>query len=124
MAPTRRSKKMQPQQAVLPFPPQHGGRRAGAGRKPKGEKAGVSHRERATLAMRFPVHVTVKLCKGLPRLRSKPEYAALRAAFAAGCTGGASAASGGGFRLCHYAVLNDHLHFLVEARDRHALARG
>ncbi len=28
------------------------------------------------------------------------------------------------FRLCHYAILNDHLHFLVEGRDREALARG
>ena len=101
---------------LLPFPHprQHGGSRVGAGRKPNGEKAGVSHRERAALAMRFPVHVTVKLRKGLPRLRHKAEHAALRAAFAAGCT----------FRLCHYAVLNDHLHFLVEARDRRALTRG
>ncbi|HEX5050376.1 MAG TPA: hypothetical protein VFZ65_01260 [Planctomycetota bacterium] len=111
---------------MLPFPPrrQHGGRRAGAGRRPKGETAGVHHRERAALASRFPVHVTVKLLRGLPRLRSKREYAALRAAFAAGCTGCAGATSGGTFRLCHYAVLNDHLHFLVEASDRRALARG
>jgi hypothetical protein len=113
-----------PNAGLLPFPLQHGGRRAGAGRKPTGDKAGVSHRERAALAMRFPVHVTVKLRKRLPRLRSKREYAALRAAFAAGCTGGAGAARGGNFRLCHYAVLNDHLHFLVEARDRRALSRG
>ena len=39
------------------------------------------------------------------------------AAFAAGC-------ERNGFRLCHYAILNDHLHFLVEARDRRALGRG
>jgi REP element-mobilizing transposase RayT len=51
------------------------------------------------------------------RLRGKPEYAALRAAFAAGCTHF-------GFRLIHYAVLNDHLHFLVEAGDRQSLTRG
>ena len=30
----------------------------------------------------------------------------------------------GAFRLCHYAVLNDHLHFLVEAHDRTSLSRG
>lgn len=30
----------------------------GAGRKPKGERAGVPHRPRAPLASRFPVHVT------------------------------------------------------------------
>jgi REP element-mobilizing transposase RayT len=113
-----------PQQGVLPFRCQHGGRRKGAGRKPKGDKAGVSHAPRALLAARFPAHVTLKLRQGLPRLRSKNEYAALRAAFAAGCTGIARATSVGAFRLCHYAVLNDHLHLLVEASDRRALARG
>src|SRR5262245_4960041 len=119
-----RQKKKRPQQGVLPFRHQRGGSRAGAGRKPKGERAGVSHAPRALLAPRFPAHVTLKLRKGLPRLRSKNEYAALRSAFAAGCTGTARAASVGTFRLCHYAVLNDHLHLLVEAQDRRALARG
>jgi len=103
-------------QGALPFR-QNGGRRAGAGRKPNGEKAGVSHRPRALLAARFPAHITMKLQRGLPRLRSKREYASLRAAFAAGC-------DRAGFRLTHYAVLNDHLHFLVEARDRQTLTRG
>jgi hypothetical protein len=124
MATTRRSKTRQPQQGVLPFPCQHGGRRAGAGRKPKGEKAMVSHEPRALLAPRFPVHVTLKVRRGLPRLRQRAEYAALRAAFVAGCRGTARGGRSGTFRLCHYAVLNDHLHLLVEARDRRALARG
>ena len=105
-----------PQQGALPFR-QHGGCRAGAGRKPTGDKAGVSHGPRAVLAARFPAHITMKLQRGLPRLRSRREYASLRAAFAAGC-------DRAGFRLTHYAVLNDHLHFLVEARDRQTLTRG
>ncbi|HEX5054799.1 MAG TPA: transposase [Planctomycetota bacterium] len=109
-------KRRKPQQGVLPFR-QNGGRRAGAGRKPNGDKAGVSHAPRAALAARFPAHVTLKLQRGLQRLRSRREYAALRAAFAAGC-------DRNGFRLTHYAVLNDHLHLLVEARDRRALSRG
>ena len=104
----------------MPFR-QNGGRRAGAGRKPagwkNGEKAGVSHGPRALLAARFPAHVTLKLQRGLPRLRCRREYGALRAAFAAGN-------DRFGFRLTHYAVLNDHLHLLVEARDRQALSRG
>jgi len=123
LAKTSRAKAGKPRQGALPFRRQRGGSRAGAGRKPKGEKAGVSHARRALLAARFPAHVTLKLLRGLPRLRSKDEYAALRAAFAAGCTGCARAASGD-FRLCHYAVLNDHLHLLVEAQDRRALSRG
>jgi REP element-mobilizing transposase RayT len=119
--PPRQKKKLQ--QGVLPFR-QRGGSRAGAGRKPKGEKAGVSHARRALLAARFPAHVTLKLLRELPRLRSKNEYAVLRAAFRAGCKGTARASGDGSFRLCHYAVLNDHLHLLVEAHDRRALARG
>src|SRR5262245_39857104 len=101
---------------LLPFT-QRGGARPGAGRKPKGEVAGVRHASRAPLGSRFPAHVTVKLSRGLPRLRQKKEYAALRAAFAAG-------RERFGFRLVHYAVLNDHLHLLVEAHDRVALSRG
>jgi REP element-mobilizing transposase RayT len=66
--------------------------------------------------------VTVKLRRGLRPLRRRAERAALQAAFAAGCHG--PAATTGAFRLCHYAILNDHLHFLAEAHDRDALARG
>ena len=105
-----------PEQHRLPFR-QHGGSRAGAGRKPKHGKAGVSHDARAPLASRFPAHVTAKLARGLPRLRNRREHAALRAAFRAGC-------DRNGFRLTQYAVLNDHLHFLVEAPERRALSRG
>lgn len=96
---------------------QRGGARPGAGRKPKGEVAGVRHGVRAALASRYPAHVTVKVRRGLPRLRQAREYAALRAAFAAGC-------ERFGFRLVHYAVLNDHVHMVVEGADREALSRG
>src|SRR5436190_18402869 len=116
MATRRQAVKRTGARGNLPFR-QHGGARPGAGRKPKGERAGVSHARRAGLAARFPVHVTAKLSRGLPRLRQRAEYAALRAAFAAGC-------NRFGFRLVHYAVLDDHLHFLVEAGDRKSLTRG
>jgi REP element-mobilizing transposase RayT len=109
-----------PAAPLLPFRPGRGGARKGAGRKPNGERAGVDHRQRAALASRHPVHVTVKLREHLPALRQRAEYAVLRAAFAKGCSRNLA----GAFRLCHYAVLNDHLHFLVEAYDRQALARG
>jgi REP element-mobilizing transposase RayT len=106
---------------LLPFKPGPGGARPGAGRKPKiPGRPGVDHRPRQALASRYPVHITIKLRSGLPRLRSKREYAVLRAAFAAGCARNLC----GTFRLCHYAVLNDHLHLLCEAQDRKALARG
>jgi REP element-mobilizing transposase RayT len=102
---------------LLPFRAPHGGRRAGAGRKPNGDRAGVPHDTRQALAARFPVHVTQKLREHLPPLRRREAYQALRAAFAAGC-------DRNGFRLIHYAVLNDHLHFVVEATGRSTLSRG
>jgi hypothetical protein len=47
---------------LLPFRSGRGGARSGAGRKPKVTgRPGVDHRERAPLAKRFPVHVTIKL---------------------------------------------------------------
>ena len=113
----RRRRPKAPSPQLLPFRAQHGGRRAGAGRKPNGAQAGVPHDTRAPLAARFPVHVTVKLREHLPPLRRRDAYAALRTAFAAGC-------NRHGFRLIHYAVLNDHLHFVVEAAGRTALSRG
>ena len=103
-------------QQVLAFR-QHGGARQGAGRKPNGERAGVDHRPRGPLAARFPAHVTTRLRAGLPRLRQRREYAALRGAFRAGC-------ARFGFRLVHYAVLDNHLHLLVEAKGRDSLRRG
>jgi hypothetical protein len=118
---SRKASRRKPAPGLLPFKASHGGARAGAGRKPKvAGRPGVDHRQRAALASRYPVHVTMKLRAGLPRLRSKPEYAVLRAAFAAGC----ARAVRGALRLCHYAVLNDHLHLLCEAANRTALARG
>ncbi|HZN38839.1 MAG TPA: transposase [Planctomycetota bacterium] len=61
--------------------------------------------------------MTLKLRSGLPRLRQRAEYAALRAAFARG-------KQRFGCRLVHYAVLNDHLHLVVEGTDRAALRRA
>ena len=94
-----------------------GGARKGPGRKPKGTRPLVEHTQRPEFSARFPVHVTVSRREGLPSCRTKGAYAALRAAFAAGC-------DRFGFRLAHYSVQGNHLHFIVEAKDRAALSRG
>jgi putative transposase len=95
-----------------------GGARKGAGRKPKnGVAVGVKHEPRAPLAARYPAHVTMKLRGGLPRLRQKREHAVLRTAFSRG-------KERFGFRLVHYVVMNDHMHFVVEAASRESLRRG
>ena len=69
------------------------------------------------MSSREPSHVTLKLRPGLPRLRQRAEYAALLAAFTRG-------KERLGARLVHFAVLNDHLHLVVEGADRRSLARG
>ncbi|MBK9383670.1 MAG: hypothetical protein IPN34_02430 [Planctomycetes bacterium] len=48
---------------------QHGGKRKGAGRKPKNAKPGMPHRQRSTKKRGEPLHITVRLAEGLPSLR-------------------------------------------------------
>jgi REP element-mobilizing transposase RayT len=112
-----RSRLKKPRQGSFEFPNGWGGVRKGAGRKPVGKVAGVSHRTRAALAARFPVHVTMKVREGLPSLRRSREFAVLRGSIAAGC-------ERGGFRLVHFSVQSNHLHLLVEGGCRSTLSRG
>src|SRR4029453_13187693 len=107
-------------QPGLPFR-QWGGRRKGAGRKPNGPRAGVSHLARPGLAGRFPVHVTLRLRDGIPSLRTGRMHAALRACLA---EANARASKTGRGRVVHYSIMPNHLHLLWEARDREALSRG
>jgi REP element-mobilizing transposase RayT len=93
-----------------------GGKRRGAGRKPKGERAGVSHARRARLAARHPVLVTMRLRDGLRTLRADDSHVLIRAAVAA--------ASGDGFRVVEYSAQSNHLHILAESSDHPALSRG
>jgi REP element-mobilizing transposase RayT len=108
-----------PAQRALEFPDGWGGQRKGAGTKPNGERAGVSHRRRADLAPRFPVHVTLEVRPELPSLRRGNPHTVLVAVFAAMRARGEEC-----FRLVHYSVQSNHLHLVCEARDRVALSRG
>lgn len=104
-------------QKRLKFPPGWGGRRRGSGAKPRGERAGVSHATRAPLASRFPVHVTMRLRRGLPSLRNRREYAVLQTSFRRAC-------ERFGMRLVHYSVQSNHVHLLVEGRARRSISSG
>jgi REP element-mobilizing transposase RayT len=104
-------------QSAFRFPNGWGGRRKGSGPKPKGDRAGVSHREREALASRFPVHVTMKLRAGLPSLRRGKAHAVVLKAFA-------GVREREDFRLVHYSVQSNHIHLICEACDRRGLSRG
>ena len=95
----------------------HGGRRCGAGRKPKGERPGVSHAPRPALASRFPGLVTIKVQPHVWKLRGKAAFNRIWHALR-------KVTGRRGFRVVHFSVQNDHVHMLVEARDATTLSRG
>jgi REP element-mobilizing transposase RayT len=114
--------KMRRRQSQPPFPQltlrfrTHGGARSGAGR-PRRPGAGVPHLRRSRVRRGRPVHVTLRVRRGLPTLRQKRAYHAIYSAFVGGCRRF-------GFRLVHYSVQSNHLHLLVEAPDARALGRA
>jgi len=93
-----------------------GGKRKGAGRKPKGSRPGVPHVPRKQ-PRRTPALVTMRVRNGLPSLRGSRSFPALAGAFRKG-------KERFGLRVIHFTVQGNHLHLLVEAEDLVALSRG
>lgn len=98
-----------------------GGPRVGAGRPKKkarnGERRRVWHREREKIPRGAPVHVTLRVRKDVPGLRSKPFVREFRRTLAKGCERGR-------FRVVHYSIQRNHVHMIVEASGKEALASG
>jgi REP element-mobilizing transposase RayT len=94
-----------------------GGKRPGAGRKPK-RKGAVSHQKRPPLPSRYPVHVSLGVKDLLPSLR-RPDVLEgiedclrkVREVYT-------------NFRVVHYSIQDHHLHLVVEAAGRTALSKG
>src|SRR5438876_2144541 len=110
-------RRRRPVQLNLPKHSGWGGKRRNAGRKPKGERARVTHTARPPLATRFPVHVTLRVLPHVWNLRSRRSFRVL----------GAALARGGdrfGMRVCEFSIQGNHLHLIAEAADARALSRG
>jgi REP element-mobilizing transposase RayT len=105
----------EPEQLVL-FK-QRGGKRRGAGRPPKGYRAGEPHKARPFLHERYPVHVVLRVAPAVGSLRRLDAYRAVREATL-------TAAMRGTIRIVHVSLQRTHLHMLVEAKDKAALASG
>jgi putative transposase len=107
-----------PSQPQLPLgqPMRWGGRRAGAGRK-AGTRPAVRHLSRAELRRPLPAHVTLRMCRDLPSLRTVPIVREIERSFGKAC-------ERPGFRLVQYSLQDNHAHLIVEADDRAALGRG
>jgi hypothetical protein len=88
--------------------PTWGGKRRGAGRKPKGERADDPHAPRDPVRRYQPVHVTLRMAEHVWNLRSQRSYRVVDAAMR-----GAQRRSG--LRVVHFSVQGNHLHAIVEA---------
>jgi REP element-mobilizing transposase RayT len=95
---------------------QHGGRRPGAGRKPRPGRRNVLHRARERFASRHPLLVTLRADGAVGSLRAKHTFREVRASIAAAAQGRA------GFRIVQFSVQRDHIHLIVEAKDRATLS--
>jgi len=100
----------------LASPPRWGGTRQGAGRKP-GPIRWDPHRQRAPLASRYPCHITMKVVRDVPSLRSARLVTELERSWQKACERGR-------FRLTHYSIQGDHVHMIVEASSARDLACG
>jgi REP element-mobilizing transposase RayT len=69
------------------------------------------------LSRHHPVHVTLRVRRGISSLREQGLFASVRRALNAG-------KNRFGFALVQFSVQRDHLHLIAEARDRRALTRG
>src|SRR3954467_1458484 len=105
----------EPEQLVLWK--KRGGKRRGAGRPPKGKRAGSPHQERPYLHARYPVHVTLRVVGAVGNLRRRRVYQAIREATL-------TTALREDFRIVHLSIQRTHVHLLVEANDKAALASG
>jgi REP element-mobilizing transposase RayT len=91
-----------------------GGKRKNAGRPNKtGE---VSHGKRPHVNFKSPLHITMRLKKGMVNLRTQRLLNAFRKA--------TREAQKFGFHVVHFSLLSNHVHLIAEAKNSKALASG
>jgi REP element-mobilizing transposase RayT len=96
-------------------PAGHGGWRPNAGR-PRKQRRLEPHAAREDFPERFPQHVTLRVQPGLPSMRDEHFVRLIRTQIASShlpC-----------YRIVHFCVQSNHLHLIVEASDKEALADG
>jgi|GEM_PF-681953 len=96
-------------------PPRRGGARPGSGPKPR-RRPRVRHRTRPEHKYWNALHITMRIARGIPSLRSQLLYAVIE--------GAVRATRRDGFRIVEFSVQDDHLHVAAEADDKDRLSRG
>src|SRR5215468_8676929 len=116
MSSSRRERREGAQEQLVLFK-KRGGKRRGAGRPAKGERAGSPHKQRPYLHARYPVHVTLRTVAAVGNLRRGRIYRAIREATL-------TTARREDFRIIQLSIQHNHIHLIVEANDKRALAAG
>ena len=112
-----------------------GGKRRGAGRPKRGRRASERHKTRPKLSAYEPIHVVLRARPGVGSLRTHAAFRAIKeASFTAFAHDEravrktkASAVTkklDRAFHIVHLSIQRTHIHLIVEASDRMALARG
>jgi putative transposase len=109
----RRGRKRHVQQELF----RRGGRRKGAGRKPKGRRARSRHEKRPEVKAWHALHIVLRVAPAVGSLRRREMYKAMREATIV-------AAVRERIRIVHISLQRTHVHLLIEAENRQALARG
>jgi REP element-mobilizing transposase RayT len=112
-AKSKRVRKRHVQQQLF----RRGGKRRGAGRKPKGARAGECHAARPAFKPHHALHVVMRIVPQVGSLRRRAMYKAMRAA-------SIIAALRERLRIVHISLQRTHVHMIVEAEHKAALARG
>lgn len=94
-----------------------GGKRKGAGRKPKGKRAGSPHQARPEIRSTYALHIVLRVVPEVGSLRRRDMYKAMREATVV-------AAVRERIRIVHVSLQRTHVHLLVEAESKQVLARG
>lgn len=94
-----------------------GGRRKGAGRKPKGKNPGVPHGQREKLPKHCPAHITLRVGPEIWNLRGMRLMQEIRVVFWR--TRGIA-----GMRLTQFSIQQNHIHLIVEAEGHNSLSMG
>src|SRR5262245_41299469 len=94
-----------------------GGHRDGAGRKQVNERKSQPHRTRPAIRPWYAVHVSLRIAAELMRLRRRTAYEIIHHAMRV-------VLRRTDFRIVHASIQANHVHLLVEAESKQALARG
>jgi putative transposase len=91
-----------------------GGKRKSAGRKNR--TSTVNHMKREKVEAKFPIHITIKLKKGVVSLRGPKMVAAFKASL--------QKAKKRGLKVIHFALETNHAHLFAESDGNHQLRSG